>query len=512
MKYSRTNYSTINILAGMVGYFFNTILGYICRMVFVHYLPTDYLGVNGLFSNLISMLSLAELGIGGAIGFALYKPIAEDDTKKITSLMKFYGKAYRIIGLVIGSLGILMLPFLNIIIQDAPVIHENLSIIYLVFLFNTASSYFFSYRGTLIVANQRSYVLSGIGYIISIVQSIVQIPILVLTHNYMMYLMVLTVGTLINNIIISIIAKKDYPYIEDKEFVPLSKEEKRSLFVNVKALALDKIAAILVNNTDNLIITYFKGIASVGFTSNYLLLSSTLNSILGQIFGSITASVGNLNASGTKERKLSFFYTINLSNFWLFSWGAIGIIFISSDIVKLCFGEKYVMSFGIPLVIAINFYMLGMQNAVYIYENTLGLFKYVQYITLFTAGINLVLDFILGNNYGIIGIFAATAISRLLTNTWYVPYIVFKYGLKVNPFVYLKRYVQYLFVVFVEGGICYALCSLCHFSLPVNILIKIMICSFVPNIIVYVLYSGTPEGQEVVDIIKRIVGKVIKKK
>ena len=390
MQRSRSEYSIINILTGFGGYFLNTIMGYICRMVFVRCLSAEYLGVNGLFTNILSMLSLAELGIGGAIGFALYKPLAEDDRDKIATLMRFYGKAYRIIGCVIAVVGLLMMPFLNIIITEQPDIQENLYVIYLLYLFNTASTYFFSYRSALLTAAQRNYIVLGINYAVTIMQSIIQIPVLLMTHNYMAYLIVQTIGVFVNNVIVSWRAKKDYPYISKRNVKPLSHDEKRGLFINIKALTINKLSTILVNNTDNIVLTYFSGLVAVGVVSNYVILTNTLSSLTSQLFNSLTASVGNLNAIENDEKKYSFFQILNLSNFWIFGWGAIGIAFVSGDIVRLCFGEEYVLGISIPLVLAINFYIVGMQNAVYAYKNTMGLFRYGQYLLLLFRQCNLV--------------------------------------------------------------------------------------------------------------------------
>ena len=261
---SRSEYSIINILTGFGGYFFNVLIGYICRIFFVRCLNADYLGINGLFTNILSMLSLAELGIGGAIGFALYKPIAEHDEDKIASYMQLYGKAYRIIGITVGVFGLLMMPFLRIIITTPPNISENIYVIYLVYLFNTASSYFFSYRASLITAAQKNFIVLGVNYLCVIIASMIQIPILLLTHNYMAYLIVQTLSTFFNNFIISYVAKKMYPFITNTNVKPLSKNEKKSLFINVKALTINKLSSTLVNNTDNIVITYLNGLISVG--------------------------------------------------------------------------------------------------------------------------------------------------------------------------------------------------------------------------------------------------------
>ena len=225
-KRSRTTYSLMNIGTGMVGYFLNTVIGFVCRMVFVRCLATEYLGINGLFSNVLSMLSLAELGIGAAIVYALYKPLAENDEEKIASLMQFYCKAYRIIGIVVAAAGLLLLPFLHVIIGETPQIKENIYVIYLLYLFNTTLTYFFSYRASLLTAAQRNYVQLGISYIASILQSILQIVVLLLFKEYMLYLVIQTLGIFAYNIAVSKKAVHDYPYIKNsRKAIPLPKED-----------------------------------------------------------------------------------------------------------------------------------------------------------------------------------------------------------------------------------------------------------------------------------------------
>lgn len=222
---SRTEYSILNILTGIGGFALNTIMGLICRIIFVRYLSADYLGANGLFTNVISMLSLAELGVGGAIVYSLYKPLAENDEKKIASLVKLYGKAYRIIGLVVGGIGLSLMPFLNIIIRTPPHIHESIYLLYAINLFNVASTYFFSYKSSLLVASQRNYIVSGLNYFITVLQSIIQMIALVLFRNYLVYLLIQTVGTFIYNIWVSKVAEKFFPYIKNKDIQPYQKQK-----------------------------------------------------------------------------------------------------------------------------------------------------------------------------------------------------------------------------------------------------------------------------------------------
>lgn len=492
-KKTRTEYSILNIVTGLGGYAVNTILGLACRMVFTRTLSADYLGISGLFTNILTMLSLAELGIGSAIVYALYKPLATDDKDKVASLVKFYGKCYQVIGLVVGVVGIAIMPFLNLLITQRPEIKESLYLIYAIFLFNTASSYFFSYRSSLIMAAQQNYIVTGVNYLITIAQSVIQVAWLFATHEYIGYLLIQSAGTLIYNFTISYIAKKKFPYIVGKNIKPIEKEEKKGLIRNVRALVIWKISGLLVNSTDNIIITYFSGLAAVGLSSNYTLLSATLNSLLNQLFNGITASVGNLNAIESKDKKMSMFYSINLANFWMFGWAAIGICVVSTDIVNLLFGTKYVLPDNIPFVIALNFYMVGMQNAVWTFKNTLGLFRPGRYLLILTAVINLICSIWMGQMWGLFGILFATAISRAFTNTWYDPYAVFRYGFGESVFPYYIRYFLYTGILVVTGAICYGICSLIDFSIWINVILKFMVCCMVPNIIFAVCFYRTNE-------------------
>ena len=309
------------------------------------------------------------------------------------------------------------------------------------------------------------------------------------------------------NIVISAVATKIFPVIKTKG-KPLEKEDKKVLARNIKALTVNRLAGVLVNNVDNIIITYFDGLATVGYASNYLLFSTTLNSLISSMFSGLTASVGNFNVTETNERKVRLFDSLNLTNFWIFGWCSIGIFVVSSDMVQLLYGERFVLHWSIPLILAVNFYMVGMQNAVWTFKSALGLFPYGQYLLFLTAALNLGLSILLGNLWGLFGIYLATAIARLFTNTWYDPYAVFKYGLHKSPMYYFIRYIKYLLILCFTGAGCWVLCSLFHFHIAVNVLIKILICSFIPNGVFWFLFHKKDEFNYIKKLIKSIVGKI----
>ena len=505
---SRTINSIKNITTGFLGQFIQVLLGFINRTIFIRFLSTEYLGINGLFSNILSILSLAELGVGSAIIYALYKPLAEKDNKRVSLLMNFYSRAYKVIGIVIIVIGLAIIPFLNIIIKETPQITESLYVIYILYLFNTAITYFFSYKNSIIVADQKSYIASLISYVISFIQTILQIVILVITKNFLLYLLVQSIGAFVYNIIISRTANKMYPFLKEKDIGKLDKQTKKSLTINIRSLMIVKLSGVLVNNTDNFIITYFSGLSMVGLSSNYTMLIGIINTMLSQIFGGITASIGNLNAKENNEKRVEFFNIINFANFWLFGFSAICIIALLGDVIKIWLGELYVLPMNISIILAINFYIVGMQNVVWAYKNTMGLFKYGRYVLLFTATINLVLSMIWGLKFGLFGIFLATAISRLATNVWYDPYAVYKYGLKINPIKYLIQYVKYALTIFIALIITLILCNLVNSNMFVELILKVIICLIIPNIIILIFFIRSEELKYFINILRKIITRI----
>lgn len=486
---SRSDYAMLNMVSGLGGYVVTFVLGLVCRMAFTRVFSAEYLGINGLFGNVIGMLSLTELGIGPAIVYALYAPLAKNDNGKIATLVNFYGKCYRVIAVTVLVIGLALVPFLDIIIKEKPDIHENYYLIYLIMLFNSVSGYFFAYRSSLLVAAQKNYLTTLVSNVVIIVQNLVQIGVMFLFKNYIAYMLVASVCGMVTNIIASEIAKREYPCIKEKHPEPLEKEEKKSLIRNVRALAINKIGGLLVNSTDNIITTFFNGLVTTGMASNYTLLSSSINSLLNIIFNSLNASVGNHNALEDTEHRLSLFKAINLANFWVYGWAAIGIFVVSGDVVSVLFGAEYILPYNIPLIIAVNFYMLGMQNAVWTYYNTQGLFYHGRYVSIITAAINIVVSILLGKIWGLFGILLATAIARLLTNTWYSPYAVFKYGFKMSPKPYFIRYLFYALLLVATGGVCYLVCSFIRFTPVISLILKFLICCIIPNG-VFMLFFG----------------------
>ena len=440
---TRTQYSIINIFAGVGSTALETILRFVNRTIFIKFLAVEYLGINSLFTEILTVLSLAELGVGSAIVYALYKPLAEKDEEKIASLMRFYRKCYISIGIAVIVIGLAIMPLLHFVVKVPNSVDVNIYWAYIIFLLSTAISYFYSYKTSLMTADQKGYILQAFRSVNILLTTGLQIAVLVFTKNYYLYIIVQLVLTLLFNIISSSYAQKKYPVIKKKNAKKLDKLTLKSLIVNIKSLVIIRLSSILVNSTDNMIISAFKGLKSVGLLANYNMFVSVINTFLYKVFDSITASVGNLNAEDDSKKSLEVFNMLSMLNFWLYGFAGVGLYVLSNDLIVAWIGKDYLLSNYIVLILAVNLYILGMQNAVWNFKNTYGLFKYGRYLLVLTAVINLGLSLLMGNYIGIAGILLATSISRLLTNVWYEPYAVFKYGIHSSVKRYYFNYIQY---------------------------------------------------------------------
>ena len=288
---SRTKNVTVNSMVSLLCQVLNLLLNFLTRTIFIKILGAEYLGVNGLFSNILTILSFAELGIGNAIVFNLYKPLAQDDKPQISSLMLLYKQVYTAIGLFVLGAGLLVTPFLGVIIKTKPNIPENISLLYILFLLNTVVSYFFVYKKNIMIADQKNYITLIVTQATTIARVILQTSFLLLTHNFIVYLTIQIVCTLAENFVCSALADKMYPYLKNSNPVPLSKSETKSIFADVKALAIYKFGSVILNGTDNILISMLLSVRDVGLASNYTLLMNSANSILGKLIDAFTASV-----------------------------------------------------------------------------------------------------------------------------------------------------------------------------------------------------------------------------
>ena len=475
---TRTDYSIKNAFASSIAQALSLLSSFIVRFFFVRYLSQEYLGVNGLFTNILTVFSLAELGIGSAIVFAMYKPIANNDIDKIKAYMSFYKKAYRLIALTVLVLGLLILPYLNFFINDTSNI-KDLNLIYLLYLFDSVSSYLCVYKISILNATQKNYIYNFYQMICKIASTIFMCVVLVLTSNFILYLLVQIIFKLILNILTSIKADEIYPYIKDTKGYTLNDLERKSIFKNVYGLFCNQIGNVLINGTDNIIISKYVSLISVGLYSNYSLIINALSNFVGQLFNSIVASVGNHGAKEDKEKTYNLFKNVSFINFVIALFCTVILSSCINPFIELAFGKKYLLDTTIVIVIVINFYLLIMKNVVGTFKYALGIFWDDKYSTLIRAVINVILSVVLAKKYGIIGVLLATLISDLLTTLWYQPYILFTKGFEKKVYQYFKYYIFYGLITLIDILICFIAFKYIFVSnIFINLIIRLII-SFV---------------------------------
>lgn len=491
---SRTSNSLRNISTGMIAQVVQMILGFVSRTIFIKYLAVEYLGINSLFSNILSMLSLAELGLGGAFIYSLYKPLSEGNKTEIATIIKFYKKTYLFVGVFIFITGLVLIPFLSNIIPEKPTaITEDIRIIYFIFLFNTASSYLFSYKISLLDADQKVSVATKNSMLFSIAQIVIQILVLILTQNFIFYLLVQSIVQFTANWYVSKIVDRRYPFLRENNHLKIDKSVKNKIVKNIKATFFIKIGGVLVNGTDSLFINYFVGLAVLGMYSNYVLLMGMVASIVMIIFSNLKSSIANLIVKEPLEKQREIFNVLNFLNFWLFGVCAVIFIFTVQDFITLWIGENYVISFVIVVALAVNFFMVGIQNGFWTFKTSFGFFNEGKYMILGTALINLILSYYLGIQYGILGIITATAIARLVTNFWYDPYIVLKKGLGLNPLLYVITFSKYITVLVISCVVIYFLSKQLVVSPVYSLVIKLILSFVITNVLIILVFRNSVE-------------------
>lgn len=441
-----------------------------------------------------------------AIIYSLYKPVVEKDEKQICALLNYYKKAYSIIGIVITALGISIVPFLDIIIKDAPNI-SNLQGIYLLFLMNTASSYFFAYRRAIFTADQREHLLSKYRMIFIIVRAIGQCAILALTENFILYLCIQIICTLVENIWVYYQSSYYYPFLNNNREARLSAQFKRKIRTDIKALMIYKVGSTALDGTDNIILSAFVGVVWVGKLSNYTLIIGAISMITSQIISALTAGVGNYVATEAKTKYEELLLKILYLSFIIYGFSFVCLNSLATPFVQLIFGKEYGLGFWDVFISCLNFFVFGMMNSVWTFRTTMGLFEHGKYRPIVSAIINILVSIILAEKLGLVGVLLGTTITRLITNVWYDPYIVYKFGLKKKPFKYYLKWTKYLFISLESVMLCELIF---HYLTEVTIwmvMLKFIICCVVFYINVIIWTSRQVEYKYIMALAKKILVK-----
>lgn len=504
---SRTEYSAKNATVSLLCRVCAIVMGYVLRIVFTHQLSSTYVGINGLFVDIIQVLSLSEMGVGTAITFALYKPIAEDDIEKQKALMELFRRFYMGIAGIVAAIGVLIIPFLGILIKDYGTI-DGIVPIFLLYLTNAVCSYLLIYKKMLVDAHQLSYI--GISYqtISWVVQDVLQIIILVYSGNFILYLFVQIGVTIICNVMISHKANQLYPFLKDKRTEKLAKDDRVGIMKNIRAMMMHKVGEVVINNTDNLVISAFVGIVDVGRYSNYYLLIISVGQLLDQVFQGIAASVGNLGVTAKNTRVREIFETTLFIGQWMYGLVTICIFELINPFVNISFGHEYTFSMAVVLVLCLRFYILGIRKATQVFRDSLGLFWFDRYKAIAEAVLNVILSIVFVQSMGVFGVFLGTIISMLLVSVWIEPYVLYHYRLQISVWHYFKKLIPYVGITAGVWWLTHVLCSFVTAGVWLTLLLKLPICLLVPNLIFAALYHATREFHVATEKAAKLIGKM----
>jgi O-antigen/teichoic acid export membrane protein len=489
---SRTVNSAKNLSIGGASQVLSLVLSFVSRTVFISVLGNEYLSINGLFSNILTLLSFTDIGIGSAIIYSLYKPLSEDNHEKIGKIINLFATAYRYIALTIIVLGLCVIPFLDLIISDVPDINENIAFLYILFLLNTAFSYVYGYKKSLLIADQKNYIVIAISVGLNVLMVALQVAVLLLTHSFVLYLCVMIVITILNNVASTVYVNYKYYWLREYENLKLTKAERDDIFTNIQNIVIYKFGSVIMNGTDNIIISSILKTTLVGICSNYSMLINAVYSIIIQGMAGISASIGNYNIQSSKQESESVFNQLCLLSFWGIGLISLIMMCLLNPFVDLWLGESYMLTDIVVISLVLGFYSTMINTIPSSYRTSMGLFKEARFAPILASLINVILSVVGAYIWGLVGVFMATFVARICTYCVIDPYYIYTKGFESSP---RRYYLAFAFRLALLTGI-YLICRwiIGWFGLSgiTGLIVDFMICLFVFNVIFFSIYVRSP--------------------
>lgn len=493
---SRTKNAARNIFFAILSRMLTLIISFVSRTLFIQYMGNTYLGINGLFTEVLGALSFVELGFGTALNFSMYKPVAEGNNEKTVKLLDYYKKVYRVIAFLIATIGICLIPFLQYIVNGA----ENTSIseiriYFFMFLVNTVVGYFVSYKYSIVNASQQNYIITNLEFTVNTVTTIVQILVIAVTKNYLLYLITHTGMLILSRILLSVYLNKKFPILKEKPEKPLSREEKQPIYKEVKGLVFHQFSSVAIHQTDNIIISSLTdlGVVAVGYVSNYNMLINTVTSVITLVFNNFVSGVGNLVAISTKENLRKVFKDINFLNFWIYGFVTIAFYILIPPFIELWLGKEFLIDEVSFFLIILNCYLMGQSIAYNTFRNGYGEFNRDKWVSICQAFINLVVSIICCRLFGMVGVYIGTIASRI----WFVvlrPFVTYEVMFEESVKEYYVKLLKYLGIVFFSGIVTYLITEIFIQEVTVvSFIFKMLLVVSIPNILFLIFTFQTKE-------------------
>lgn len=500
---NRTDKSIKNLLFAFLSQGVTVLLSFMLRTEMLRSLGILPASLNSLFTDVISTLSLAELGVGSAIVYNLYKPLAEGDEKKICQLMYLYKKAYMTIAAVTMAVGLALVPIIHLLIEKVDVPLGYLRIVYVLFVFQNSVSYLLSYKISLVQADQKQYVYTNINMVCRTVGSIALIVIMRLTKSYLPYLIGNISLTIITNAIASRAVNKRYPYLKDDPTLPA--EEKKQIFTNVKNIFVKQIAGKVVNSTDNILISKLIGTLMVGYCGNYTMITNVFTTLADKVWDSTEASFGNLFVTADNDKKIQVLKRLTFVFFLFALIGGVGIFACIQSFIMLwlkdksfLISEEMVFLYSLLLFTTITYRPLS--SAMHM----TGYFEIGRNISGVSAVVNLVVSIVLGKIIGLPGIFIGTCCTYLIEITSKI-YFLFNRYFKSSPVSYALLWIKMLAIFCADCGIVHVISQHISYGYILKFLILGAISVALAAVFVLVVFAKSEEF----DFVKYLIGEYL---
>lgn len=493
MKIQRTKNATRNIVFGSVLKIYQIAVPFIMRTAMLYLLGVQYLGLNSLFTSILQVLNLAELGVGSAMVFSMYKPIIEDDTKTICALMKLYRLYYRIIGLVIALAGLLLLPFIPKLISGKVPEDIDIYILYLLNLGTTVLSYWlFAYKNCLLNAYQRVDMSSKISLCMTTIQYVLQLFVLIFFKNYYIYLIVSLFTQAMTNIVTSIVVSRMYP--QYKPDGKLDHTEVKTINNRIRDLFTSRVGGVIVNSVDTIVISAFLGLTILAVYQNYFYILSSIIAFVSIIFNSCTAGIGNSIIVESQKKNFNDLKKFTFIISWIAGFCTSCLLCLYQPFMKIWVGEKYELGFNVVICFCIYYFVYEINQLLNMYKDAAGMWHEDRFRPLVTALSNLAMNLIMVQFIGVYGVILSTVLSMFLVGMPWLLHNLFTVLFERKYLsIYLSKLFLYVIIVMIACSITYFACSFVHLTKWPELIIKGIICCIIPNVVFFVAYRKMPE-------------------
>lgn len=497
IKVSRTKNASRNILWGVLNKIITLGFPFLIRTVMIYTLGIDYVGLGSLFSSILSVLSFAELGIGGALVYSMYKPMAEGDDLKVSALMNLYRKTYRMIGITILIIGLAIMPFLKYLVAGNIPAGINLQLLFLLYLLNNVAGYFlYAYKQALFTASQRVDVISKISMCIKFASSVAQIIILLVVRNYYAYVIIIPINAILNNLVLGMIADKAFPQYKCKG--DIDNQEKNEIKKKVSGMVFQKIGNIILASADTIVISAFLGLKTLGIYNGYYCIITVLFGLLAVIQQALVPAIGNSIIVDSLEKNLKDLKKIHLLYMWIVIWWCSCLLGLFQPFIRLWQGSENMLSSVNVVLLVIYFFTYKMGDICWMYREAMGLWWEARFVPLVSSIANLIINLILVKFIGLSGILISSIIALVFIN--------FPWGSKVLFLDYFKspkewggymiRTTIYFAFMITVAFATWKVCMIIPCEGVFALLFRSLICAILPNILILLVNIKNKEFKE----------------